>query len=189
MRCLLCEDISFFHICLKCQKLFLTPKIYKKKLECGIDVISLYKYEDIAPLLHTKHTDVGFYIYKIMAKNSFYFFAKYFEYNGVQISSLAIDDNPNENYSHTAILNSYLKSKYIKPIYNILRVTNKVNYSGQSREFRKNNPRQFSYNEFENSTCIIVDDIVTTGFTLCEAYEKLKENNKDVLFCLVLAHI
>lgn len=188
MRCLLCDNLSIYHICSKCQNLFLTPNIYRKKLECGIDVISLYQYEDIAPLLHSKHTDIGFYIYKIIAKNSFYLFAKHFKYD-INISSIAIDDNPKDNYSHTAILNSYLKSKYIKPVYNILRSTNKISYSGKTREFRKNNPRKFSYKNFKESTCIIVDDIVTTGFTLCEAYKKLKQNNKEVLFCLVLAHI
>jgi len=142
-------------------------------------------YEDIKMLLHTKHTDVGYYIYKILAKNSFRLFAKEFCFDE-KIYSIAIDDNP-EIYSHTAILNSYLKSKSIKPVYNVLRAKNKVKYSGKSREFREQNPRNFIFNDFKNSTCIVVDDIITTGLTLCEASKKLQQNGKEVLFCLTLA--
>ena len=115
MKCLLCGDYSFFHICKNCQELFLAPSIYKRKV-LGIDVISFYKYKDIKELIHTKHTQVGYYIYNIMAKKSFLEFAKKFEFDE-KIASLSIDDKPKGLYSHTAILNKYLKSKYIKPYF------------------------------------------------------------------------
>lgn len=140
-------------------------------------------------LLHTKHTDIGFYTYRVLAKNSFKFFAKEFCFD-TKLVSIPIDDNPLKyGYSHTAILNSYLKSPYIKPIYNKLLSTNDIKYSGKNREFRKNNPRNFIFNDFKEREVILVDDIVTTGFTLCEAVEKLRQNNKEVLFCLTLASL
>ena len=107
MRCLMCENLALTHICSSCQELFLTPSIYKRKLSNGIEVISFYKYHEIKKLLHTKHTDLGFYIYSILAKKSFKKFAQELNYPNV-ISSLAIDDNPQNGYSHTAILNKEL---------------------------------------------------------------------------------
>lgn len=185
MRCLLCENLSFFHICKNCQKTFLQPQIYKRKIQ-NIDVISFYKYSEIKHLLHTKHTDLGYYIYNILAKNSFKKFAKEFKFEA-SIASIAIDDNTKSNYSHTAILNKYLKSKYINPLFCKLKATNNISYSKKSKEFRLQNPRFFKFVDFKLIDVILVDDIVTTGSTLNEAITKLKQNNKEVLLCLTLA--
>ena len=129
MRCMLCENLSLSHICSTCQNTFLTPSIYKRKLKNGIEVISFYKYLDIKDFLHTKHTDLGFYIYSILAKNSFEKFTQKFEFPHA-IISIAIDDNIKNGYSHTAILNKSLKSKNIKPLFNKLRAKNGITYSG-----------------------------------------------------------
>jgi len=188
MRCLLCESLSLSHICKECQELYLTPKIYKRKLPNGIEVISFYKYSDIKELLFTKHTDLGFYIYKILAKNSFSEFAKTFQYTN-KISSLAIDDSVKENYSHTAILNQALKSKYITPLHNKLRATNHISYSGKTKEFRIMNPRKFKLNDFDSKEVIVVDDIITTGLTLTQAIQTLQEAKKEILFCLTLTDV
>ena len=64
MRCLMCENLTFSHICNPCQKLFLTPSLYKRKLPNNIEVISFYKYDEIKSLLHTKHTDLGYLTHK-----------------------------------------------------------------------------------------------------------------------------
>ncbi|MCD6432529.1 MAG: ComF family protein [Sulfurimonas sp.] len=186
MKCLLCENFSFSHICSLCQETFLTPSIYKRKILNGIEVISFYKYKDIKNLLHTKHTDLGFYIYKILAKNSFADFTKNFNYPH-SISSLAIDDHVESGYSHTAILNQELKSKNIKPQFNKLRAKNRVSYSGKSREFRLLNPREFQLKNIKTKEVILVDDIITTGSTLTQAIQTLQADKKEVLFCLTLA--
>ncbi|MBU1928124.1 ComF family protein [bacterium] len=187
MKCLLCENFSFSHICNNCQETFLTPSLYKRKL-LGVEVLSFYKYSEIKDLLHTKHTDLGYYIYKIMAQNSFKKFAKSFELLN-QAVSIAVDDVPLSGYSHTAIINKALNSSYIKPLYNKLRAKNSISYSGKSREFRLLNPRDFEIKSFDEKEVILVDDIITTGSTLTQAIQIMQANKKEVLFCLTLADV
>ena len=186
MKCMMCEILSLTHICNSCQETFLTPSIYKRKIYNNIEVISFYKYSEIKRLLHTKHTDLGFYIYSILAKKSFKKFADDFNFVN-PVSSIAIDDNILNGYSHTAILNKELKSTYIEPLYNKLRANNRISYSGKSREFRLLNPRNFELNSFKESELILVDDIITTGSTLTQALQTMQQNKKEVLFCLTLA--
>ena len=186
MKCMMCESLSLTHICNSCQELFLTPSIYKRKLSNNIEVISFYKYSEIKKLLFTKHTDLGFYIYDLLAKKSFKKFAEEFTID-IPTVSIAVDDNIRSGYSHTAILNKHLKSKNIKPMFNKLRAKNEVSYSGKTKEFRLLNPREFELNSFNESSIILVDDIITTGLTLNEATNLIKKENKEVLFCLTLA--
>jgi competence protein ComFC len=183
---MMCENLSLTHICLSCQDTFLTPSIYKRKLSNNIEVISFYKYSEIKKLLHTKHTDLGFYIYSILAQNSFKKFTDDFKLES-PITSIAIDDNILSGYSHTALLNKELKSKYIKPIHSKLRATNSISYSGKSREFRLLNPRDFELKNFKGNEVVLVDDIITTGSTLTQAIQTIERNKKEVLFCLTLA--
>lgn len=186
MRCLICERLSLTHICSKCQNTFLTPSIYKRKIINDIEVISFYKYSEIKDLLHTKHTDLGYYMYSILAKNSFKKFAAEFEYPH-KVASIGLDDYAKEGYSHTAILNKALESKCIKPLYNKIRAKNRVSYSGKSREFRLLNPREFEVKNLKKTELIIVDDIVTTGLTFTHAIQKLEDSENKILFCLSLA--
>lgn len=186
MKCLLCETLSLTHICNSCQTTFLTPSLYKRKIYNNIEVISFYKYSEIKKLLHTKHTDLGFYIYSLLAQNSFKRFADDFEFK-TPIASIAIDDNILNGYSHTALLNKELKNDYINPQYNKLRATNSISYSGKSREFRLLNPRGFKLKNFEENELVLVDDIITTGATLTQAIQIMQQNKKEVLFCLTLA--
>lgn len=186
MKCLLCESFSLSHICTPCQETFLSPTIHKRKILNGIEVISFYKYQDIKNLLHTKHTDIGYYIYKILAQNSFTKFAQEFNFTNL-VHSVGIDDTARSGYSHTAILNNALRSKNIKPLFNKLRARNTISYSGKSREFRLLNPRDFKVNKMGGKEIILVDDIITTGSTLSQAISSLESNKKEVLFCLTLA--
>jgi len=186
MKCLMCESLSLSHICSTCRDTFLTPSIYKRKINHNIEVISFYKYSQIKDLLHTKHTDLGYYIYKILAQISMAKFALEFKFNE-KVVSIAIDDNIKNGYSHTAILNKALTCRDIKPYFNKLRATNDISYSGKSKEFRMMNLRNFKLNIFSEKNIILVDDIITTGSTLNQAIHSMKANDKDVLFCLTLA--
>jgi competence protein ComFC len=184
----MCENLSLKHICSSCQKTFLTPSLYKRKLSNNIEVISFYRYAEIKELLFTKHTDLGFYIYNILAELSFKKFAHTFEFSH-RVVSLAIDDNITSGYSHTGILNKELKSHTIKPLYSRIRATNTISYSGKSKEFRLLNPRNFKVKKFQEKDVILVDDIITTGLTLLQAIEKLQRADKEVLFCLTLCDV
>ena len=186
MRCMLCESFSLTHICLTCKQTFLTPSIYKRTILNNIQVISFYKYEDIKELLHTKHTDLGYYIYSILAEIALKKFTNEFSFNE-KIAAISIDDKVKSGYSHTAILNKALQSKIITSRYAKLRSNNNITYAGKSKEYRLNHPRNFTCKEFTETNVILVDDIITTGLTLTEACNTLTCKGKEVLFCLTLA--
>ncbi len=188
MKCILCESYTFTHICTECQNTFLAPSLYKRRLSNGIHVISFYRYEEIKELLFTKHTDIGFYIYTILAKLSFEKFAKEF-HTKEKYYAIAIDDTITSGYSHTAILNKHLKTYNIKPLFNQLRANNSVSYSGQSKHFREKNPRNFQLQKLKNANIILVDDIITTGSTLTQACLEVQKQNKTVSFCLTLTDV
>lgn len=182
----MCERWSLFsHICNTCQDKFLTPSLYKRKILGSIPVYSFFSYSDIEPLLLTKHTDLGHYIYIIMAKRSMQQFAKEWSYEK-KVVSIGIDDHVQSGYAHTAILNRALTSPLITPLYGKLRASQHHKYAGKSVQERLANPRDFKYVAFSEEEVILVDDIVTTGTTLTEAAEKLHAQGKKVILCLTL---
>lgn len=186
MKCLLCSSWSLTHICKACQNENLQPSLYKRKIRGNIDVYSFYKYREIEKLLHTKHTDLGFYIYSLLAKIAFRRFGKSFSFEGA-VASLGIDEHVRHGYSHTAVLNKALTSEHIYPRFNRLMATSKESYSGKSFQYRLLHPRRFVVSAFNEQYVILVDDIITTGMTLTQAVEALEKEGKEVLFCLTLA--
>ncbi len=185
MYCLVCGKLSFYHICKRCKAEFLKPSLYKRVVEKEFEVYSFYRYSTIKDLILTKHKFIGYFIYSILAQESFKKFAKEFKFTN-QLYSFACDDHVKNGYSHTAILNKYLKSPYITPVHSVLRAQTEVNYSGKSLQFRQNNPRNFIYKYRSNIDAIIIDDIITTGSTIKEAKKILEENGVNVLFALTL---
>ena len=183
---MMCERLSLTHLCSSCKEKFLTPSLHKRKILNNIEVISFYRYKDIKDLIHTKHTDLGYYIYSALAELTFKRFASEFVFDE-KIASIGIDDRVKNGYSHTAVLNKALKSRDITPRYARLRSTNDVTYSGRTKEYRLNNPRDFELKEFKENSVILVDDIITTGLTLTQACNTLTCKNKEVIFCLTLA--
>jgi competence protein ComFC len=184
---MVCEKWSIFsHICANCQTNLLSPTLYKRKILGSIPVYSFYPYDAIESLLLTKHTDIGYYIYTILAKNSLEKFSREWSYD-TRVASIGIDDRSSSGYSHTAVLNQALKSKNITPHYGKLRATKHYKYAGKSMEERLLNPREFRYLPFLEEEVILVDDIVTTGSTLSEAVETLGVQGKRVILCLTLS--
>jgi len=188
MKCMVCENYSLHHICSECQKVHLTPTLFTQELTPDVKVLSFYKYEQIKDFIHTKHTDLGFYIYNILAQNSFKLFAQEFQYNE-NIVSIAVDDHVRGDYSHTAILNNSLKTPNITPLHNKLRAQSNISYSGKSKQFRLEHPRDFLLKPFPEKSTILVDDIITTGTTLREALSVLQQAEKEVLFSLTLCSV
>ncbi|HLD23245.1 MAG TPA: phosphoribosyltransferase family protein [Sulfuricurvum sp.] len=185
MRCMMCERLSWTHICSSCQQSLLTPTLHKREILGDIPVYSFFPYNDIEPLLLTKHTDLGYYMYTILAKRALGEFAKNWQYENY-VASIGVDDHAASGYSHTAVLNRALKSQNITPLFGKLRASNPHKYAGKSAEERLMNPRQFRYKPFEENEVILVDDIVTTGTTLSEAAETLHGHGKKVILCLTL---
>ncbi len=188
MRCMLCETLSFSHICKPCRREHLTPSLYTKTIASKVTVYSFYKYGDIEMLLHTKHTPLGFYIYSILAHIAFKKFSDNFTFEHT-VASLSIDDHTRSGYSHTAILNRALQSRTIMPYYGKMRAANAVTYSGKSHAFRLAHPRDFNYLHVNEDDVILVDDIITTGTTLSEAAHSVQREGKNLLFCLALAYV
>ncbi|MBN2816885.1 MAG: ComF family protein [Campylobacterales bacterium] len=186
MHCMMCETFSLSHICKNCQINYLSPQIRKQKIYHDIELISFYKYEEIKTLLHTKHTDVGEYIYKLLAENSMALFAQEFQ-SSEQYDAIGIDDHVRNGYSHTAILTKALHSQHISPLYNMLRAKSHLSYSGKSKYFRQKNPRNFNLRYLPKKQIILVDDIVTTGSTMQEAIRKISHEN--IAFCLALVDL
>jgi competence protein ComFC len=160
----------------------LQPKAKLKTLECGLSVVTFFRYDEIEILLKTKYEPVGYFVFNFFANLIFKTFAKNY-HSHTNNYAVPIDDNPSKKgYSHTAILANALKSKNIKPIFNVIRAQNQIEYAGKTKEFRRNNPRNFCVNK-KMSNIILIDDIITTGSTLTEAYFAL---NKNVDFALTL---
>ena len=184
----MCETLSLTHICKHCQAIYFKPSLFKRQLNATTIVYSFYKYEEIKEFIHTKHSDLGYYIYKLLAQNSLKLFSETFTFEN-SIAVIAIDDHVKSGYSHTALLADSLKSRTIKPRHARLRASSPLSYSGKSREFRLNNPRDFTLKKFKEKEVILVDDIITTGSTLTQAIEILNAADKEVLFCLTLCDL
>jgi competence protein ComFC len=186
MKCLICGCWTLSHICKGCRKTHLAPSLYTRKILGTIPVYSFYKYDEIETLLHTKHTDLGHYVYGILARESLGRFAGSFEYDGA-VAVIGVDDHVRRGYAHTALLARALKSRRLKPYYGKLLARNQDTYSGQNYQYRLLHPRRFVYRPFPEKEVVLVDDILTTGLTLTQAAERLHREGKRVLFALTLA--
>lgn len=186
MKCLLCESWSSSHICRACRDLHLVPDFYTRNIAGKLPVHSFYKYDEIEALLLTKHTDLGYYLYKIMAEASFRAFAERFETEEA-VAVIGVDDHVKHGYAHTALLARAMKSGNLTPRHAVLHDRSGHRYSGQDFQYRLTHPRDFVLKPFPETKVILVDDILTTGLTLTQAAETLEMAGKEVLFCLTLA--
>ncbi|SFP01082.1 ComF family protein [Hydrogenimonas thermophila] len=185
MRCHSCSRLSLSLICSECRQLYLQPKLNIRKLKSGLEVISFYSYQDIEPFLLTKHHPYGWFIYRILAKETFKILSQLTSKTFV----IPVDDYLSSSYSHTAILAKELKKYGYSPLYNSLQAKNRVSYSGKPLSFRLANSRDFEYRGPTSIDTILVDDIITTGTTLQEAYNTLKSFGVNVDFAYVLADV
>lgn len=185
MRCRLCLSLSRQCICQKCLQTTLTPTPSQRILKNGLKVYSFYKYSEIAPLLHTKHTISGSDVFSILARHALLSFAKSFNFP-VGVYAIPVDDRVDSGYSHSAVLAHELRSVFT-PLYGVMRARNTQSYSGKTLAFREQNPRDFLLKCKSGLDVVLVDDIVTTGTTLMEAQRVLEKSEVNLLFALVLA--
>lgn len=137
-------------------------------------------------MFRSKYDTIGSKIYAILAETAFKTFAENFEHSQ-RVRAVGIDDRVDKAYAHTAILARALKSKTIRPQYGKLLARNKHQYAGKNLDFRLKNPKDFRYTGVKNSDLILVDDLITTGTTLCEAKTVVEKTGASVLFALTLA--
>jgi len=189
MRCLSCHRLSLQTFCKKCQTNLLQPSVSKRTFGT-LEVYSFFKYQYIEDLLLTKHTPQGFKLYKALAKLSFKpFIEKFMKEDNRVIYVIGIDESVKSGYAHVSLLTHEMKAKNVKVKHAKLMANNKVNYSGKNLQFRLENPRDFIYSGKKGIEVILVDDIITTGTTLKEAAQVLKQNGVEVLFALTLAGV
>ncbi len=189
MRCLSCHKLSISTFCETCQNNLLKPSITKRRFG-SLDVYSFFNYQHIEDLLLTKHTPQGYQLYRALARLSFRpFIQKFVENDPREVYVIGIDENVKSGYSHVALLTHEMRHKQVHIEHAKLMATNGVNYSGKPLQFRLENPREFIYSGKRDIEVILVDDIVTTGTTLKEAKELLKQSGVEVLFALTLASV
>lgn len=187
MKCFSCHSFSFQTFCKKCQDTLLIPTPTMRTIGT-LDVISFYKYSTIENILLTKHTAIGFRVYKAIAKITLKPFIDEFIKNDPRdITIIGIDEFVKNGYSHVALLTHAMKQKGVTIAHNSLIAQNRVTYAGQSLQFRLENPRNFRYSGASGIDAILVDDIITTGGTLAQAQEVLKQHGVNLLFAITLA--
>lgn len=186
MRCQLCRRLSLQPICPDCAQVYLKPAICSRKLPCGLEVRSFFRYEEIEPLLLTKHFPHGRRIFRQLAQCAFAGLELPADQN---LHVIAVDDRVESGWSHTAVMAHTLCPRRFTPLYGVLQAKNRVHYSGKSLGFRQQHPRMFRYTGPVGITALLVDDVLTTGTTLAEAYSVLRGFGIDVPLALVLADV
>ena len=132
MRCLSCHKLSWNTFCKECQAKFLKASITKRKLS-SIDVYSFFKYHDIQELLLTKHTPIGFIVYRALAKQVLsVFIINFVQEDKKDIYIIGVDESINGGYSHIALLTQQLSYKNSKVLHSKLIATNSIKYAGKS---------------------------------------------------------
>ncbi|WP_457598801.1 ComF family protein [Hydrogenimonas sp.] len=185
MRCHSCRRLGLSVLCRECRRLHLTPRPQVRRLESGLSVTSFYAYGEIEPLLLTKHTPQGWWIYRILAREAFGRLPP----PSAECFVLPVDDDASSGYSHTAILAREIARRGYRPLFGRLRAQNRISYAGKPLAFRLANPREFRYSGPEKVSLVLVDDIVTTGLTLKEAHSRLLGRGIDVREAFVLADV
>ncbi len=187
MRCLSCHVLSAQIICSSCEEEILKPTPSRRKVG-SLEVVSLFRYSSIEQLLLTKHTPVGFRLYKYFSKQFVRPFLEQFAENiDEPVSLISIDERVKGGYSHTAVLSHYVKHPKLSLSHAVLMAQNSISYAGRSLQYRLDNPRDFIYTGKGDKEVILIDDIITTGVTLQEADQVLQKSGVEVLFALTLA--
>ena len=187
MRCLSCQMWSLQVICDACHDTLLRPTVSTRRVG-SMDVISLFRYRNIEPFLLSKHRPEGYRLYSYFGRRHIApFLAAFAEGLEEPAYLLAVDENPQGGYSHTALLAHGTRLRLLRPLHGTLPATNRVHYAGKSLDYRLKNPRNFVYRGPSGIRAILLDDIITTGTTLAEAHSVLSAHGVEVLFALTLA--
>jgi len=187
MRCFACRKFSVDVICENCRRHFV-PAHRTRRLGT-LDVHAFFDYDTLEPLLLTKHKPEGWRVYRWLANRIVRpFFETFAGHLTDEIYIIGIDEYPKGGYAHIAVLTHALRRvPNLRVRHGILHAQNRVSYAGKPLQYRLDNPRRFAYRGPKGVEAILIDDIVTTGTTLQEAYATLTRADVDVLFAVTLA--
>jgi competence protein ComFC len=190
MRCILCHRISLRVVCPSCQSRWLTPHIHRRQIG-SLEIVSLFGYSQIEPLLLTKHTPVGYRVFRFFGRE---FVAPFLETFARQDSAtepvavIGVDEQPSfGGYAHIALLTRPIRHPLLTVRHGRLLARTPVHYAGKDLAYRLDHPRRMTYRPAKPASVILVDDIVTTGLTLQESAYAVASSGKNVLFALTLA--
>ncbi|MEA2028562.1 MAG: ComF family protein [Campylobacterota bacterium] len=187
MRCISCHRLSWKSICSTCSTTILKPSI-SKRMVGSLEVYSFYHYQNISKYIASKYTMHGYLIYRALANITTKPFMQEFSQSlSKPLYIIGIDEKIRYGYSHVAILTHVMQTPLSIPLHHKLVAQNQVNYAGKSLDYRLNNPRDFKYSGKGDIEAILVDDTITTGITLQEAYITLQQYNVKILFALTLS--
>jgi len=187
MRCLSCQALSASVICSECEKRFFSPVLTRRKAGT-LDVVSLFAYSEIEPFLVTKHTPVGYRLYRFFGEKFVApFVAEFAEQSQQELTLIGVDEHVRNGYAHTAVLTHAVHHRNVNVMHGRLRARTDVHYAGKTLHYRLEHPRRFIYTGSHGLNAILVDDVVTTGMTLQEAHHTLQRSGVHVLFALTLA--
>jgi len=164
------------------------PRPSRRKIGT-MEVVSLFAYDEIRDFILTKHTPIGYRVYRYFAKKHIGDFLESCSdiIKGDRAYIVGVDEYVKGGYSHIAVLSRYGASGAFKPLNAKLIARNRVDYAGKTIEFRIENPRDFEYTGPSGIDVVLLDDIVTTGLTLQEAGSVVRGHGVNVLFALTLA--
>lgn len=180
MRCIVCESLSFRAVCGGCINTIIAPSI---RIVEDFKIYTFYIYSDIDFLMATKYSEIGSRVYSALSHAAATGFMETWNLDG--IVSVGIDCRPRRvSYSHVACIMRAFR-KCFSPLYGQLHAKNVVQYAGKSLKFRQENRRNLVFNAGECDV-VIIDDIITTGTSMLEARDVIKENGGNPLFGIAL---
>jgi competence protein ComFC len=154
-----------------------------------LEVHTFFEYTALEPLLLSKHKPEGWRIYRWLGKTILRpFFETFGKHIDSDVTVIGIDERPKGGYAHIAAMTHMLKGiKHLHIKHAALIAQNEVRYAGKPLQYRITHPRRFDYSGPSEGDVILIDDIVTTGTTLQEAYRTVTQAGAEVLFAVTLA--
>ena len=190
MYCSMCGKLTWHIICKECLK-HLEYIDSKRVLDNGVKVFSSFAFSELKLLLASKNNIIGSRIFKrlgIYALSNF--FERYQDLAKLkkqEVAILSIRNKAIGMYSHSAILAQCFKIYGFKVFHNALIIGNNSHFSHLTKEERRTLGRNFSFHfKHDYLAVILVDDIITTGQTLLEASDIVKQNSYTPLFAWTL---
>ena len=174
-------------MCRKCRHELFAPTVGIRQIGT-LDVVSFYKYSNIETLLLSKHKPEGFRIFRYLAEITMQpFVDKFLKESNSAVHIIGVDEKVKNGYSHVACLTEKMKRDRAIVLHSSLISQNSISYAGKPLQYRLDNPRDFLYTGVGDIDAILVDDIITTGITLQEAEQILKNSRVNILFALTIA--